>query len=109
MSDVSTWSSDRLSDKYLSQLSFYDKHGYHRVTPSRQNENHGRGSHANESLESMVSRFIQVALVFNLAVGTKNKPVDGKFIGPGCALPILTHRLQRRFNIKITESIKSQG
>ena len=67
-------------------------------------------SHADDSLaslESLVSKFMQVALVFNLAVGTKTRPVDVQFIGPGCSLPILKYRLQRLFNRKIMTSIVS--
>ena len=60
-----------------------------------------------ESLESLVSKFMQVALVFNLAVGSKERPVDVQFIGPGCSLPILKYRLQRLFNRKIMTSIVS--
>ena len=60
-----------------------------------------------ESLESLVSKFMQVALVFNLAVGSKERPVDVQFIGPGCSLPIIKYRLQRLFNRKIMTSIVS--
>ena len=62
-SDVSIWSSDRLSEVFLSQST--TRNGRHRKTPSR----------VDESLESLVSKLMQVALVFNLAVGTKKKPV----------------------------------
>ena len=40
-------------------------------------------------------------------MGLKRKPVDVQFIGPGCSLPILKHRLQRLFNRKIMKSIVS--
>ena len=107
-SEVSLWSSDRLSTLFLSQSNH--RHGYHRRIPSRGEGNGALGSHADESLESLeslVSKFMQVALVFNLAVGSKDRPVDVQFIGPGCSLPILKYRLQRLFNRKIMTSIVS--
>ena len=67
-SDVSIWSSDRLSEIFMSQPN--TQNGYHRKTPSRETRNEAQASHANESLESLVSKFMQVALVFNLAVGS---------------------------------------
>ena len=81
--------------------------GYHRKTLSRERGSEAQASSENESFESFVSKFMQVALVFNLAVGTKRKPVDVQFIGPGCSLPMLKHRLQRLFNRKIMQSIVS--
>ena len=73
----------------------------------RSKRNETQASRVEESLESLVSKFMQVAIVFNLAVGSKRKPVDVQFIGPGCSLPILKHRLQRLFNRKIMKSIVS--
>ena len=86
------------------------RHGYHRRTPSRADGNETlirRVDETLESLETTASKFMQVALVFKLAVGTKDQPVDVQFIGPGCSLPILKHRLQRLFNRKIMTSIVS--
>ena len=94
-SDESIWSSDRLSTLFLSQ---YSRNRRHRRPPSMEGRHAALASHADDSLaslESLVSKFMQVALVLNLAVGTKTRPVDVQFIGPGCSLPILKYRLQR--------------
>ena len=57
--------------------------------------------------ENMVlaEKFATVAMVLNLFQGSLANPVDHRYIGPGCALPIVRHRLQRLFNRKIINTI----
>ena len=45
------------------------------------------------------------SLIFNLFVGSKDKPVDWKYIGRDASLPIRKHKLQRLFNRKVHESM----
>ena len=46
-----------------------------------------------------------MAMVLNLFQGSLANPVDHCYIGPGCALPIFRHCLQRLFNRKIIDTI----
>ena len=57
-------------------MKHYDQKGYHGVIPDREPPGNIRGSEVEVTFEQMVSRFMQVALVFNLTVRTKEKLVD---------------------------------
>ncbi len=52
----------------------------------------------------VIHEFMKVSLVFNLFQGSPDRPVDERYIGPKCKLPILRHRLQRLFNRKIIDT-----
>jgi hypothetical protein len=53
----------------------------------------------------IAEKFATVAMVLNLFQGSLANPVDRRYIGPGYALPIFRHRLQRFFNRKIIDAI----
>ena len=53
----------------------------------------------------LAEKFATVAMVLNLFQGSLANPVDKRYIGPGCALPIVRHCLQRLFNRKIINTI----
>ena len=46
-----------------------------------------------------------IGLVLNLFQGSTKNPVDERYIGVNCKLPILRHKLQRLFNRKIIDTI----
>ena len=48
---------------------------------------------------------MKVSLVLNLVQGSPEEPVDVRYIGPNCKLPIIRHRLQRLFNRKLIDTI----
>ena len=58
-----------------------------------------------QEVETLIKEFMRVALVLNLFQGSLENPVDDRYIGPGCKLPILRHKMQRLFNRKIMDTI----
>ena len=52
-----------------------------------------------------IHEFMKVSLVFNLFQGSETYPVDVRYIGTKCKLPIIRHRLQRLFNRKLIDTI----
>jgi hypothetical protein len=53
----------------------------------------------------VIHEFMKVSLVFNLFQGSPEDPVDERYIGPKCKLPIIRHRLQRLFNRKLVDTM----
>jgi hypothetical protein len=58
-----------------------------------------------QQVEDSIKKFMRVALVLNLFQGSLENPVDERYIGPGCKLPILRHKMQRLFNRKTMDTI----
>ena len=58
-----------------------------------------------QEVETSIEKFMRVALVLNLFQGSLENPVDERYIGPGCKLPILRHKMQRLFNRKMMDTI----
>ena len=56
-------------------------------------------------LMECAENFMGTSMLFNLFVGSKDKPVDWKYIGREASLPIRKHKLQRLFNRKVHESM----
>ena len=57
------------------------------VNNSRKRHNYMEKHHI--SVKQSIDNFMRVALVLNLFQGSLENPVDQRYLGPGCKLPIL--------------------
>jgi hypothetical protein len=78
------------------------------MTPHRSSDKHIGQSVVekhHDKYRDTVEEFMGIGLVLNLFQGSTKNPVDERYIGVNCKLPILRHKLQRLFNRKIIDTI----